>query len=178
MAYHILSARRHQIWVITCLSLPPSLSHTQHEGVVVRLGSAAPSIALAARCGGAVYFTRAAVNRTHGLVRQRHLLHSRRRQSHSRRRRRCLQHTYFLVLVRCFSEEKVWFAVSVHSRRRLLRSRRRCRWKYAKVIQLNRVSMIFKQMAAVNFLHFYFMKWFVKIDRKVTSNIQFKKYKL
>ncbi len=33
-------------------------------------------------------------------------------------------------------------------------------------------------MAAVNFLHFYFIKWFVKIDRKVTSNIQLKKYKL
>jgi hypothetical protein len=118
---------------------------------VVRLGSAVPSIALAARFGGAVYFTRAAVNRTRGSVRQRHLLHS-------RRRRRRLQHTYFLVSVRCFSEEKVWFAVSVHSRQRLLRSRRRCRQKYAKVIQLNRVSIIFKQMAAVNFLHFYFMK--------------------
>jgi hypothetical protein len=171
MAYHILSARRHQIWVITCLSLPPSLSHTQHEGVVVRLGSAAPSIALAARCGGAVYCTR-------GSVLRRRLLHSHRRQSHFRCRRRRLQHTYFLVSVRCFSEEKVWFAVSVHSRRRLLRLRRRYRRKYAKVIQLNRVSIIYKQMAAVNFLHFYFMKWFVKIDRKVTSNIQFKKYKL
>jgi hypothetical protein len=120
------------------MTLPSSLSHTQHEGFVVRHGAAAPSIALAARCGGAVYCTC-------GSVRRRHLLVSRRRQSHSQRRR--LQHTYFLVLVRCFSEEKVWFAVSVHSRQ-----------KYAKVIQLNRVSIIFKQMAAVNFLHFYFVK--------------------
>jgi hypothetical protein len=124
-------------------------------------------------------------------VRQRHLLHSRRRHSHSRLgaaapsialvppsiARRRLQHTYFLVSVRCFSEEKVWFAVSVHSRRRVLRSRRCCRQKYAKVIQLNRVSIIFKQIAAVNFLHFYFVKCFVKMDRKVTSNIKFKKYK-
>ncbi len=78
MAYHILSARRHQIWVITCLS------HTQHEGVVVRLGAAAPSIALAARCGGAVCCTCAAVNCTHGSVRRCSLLHSRRRQSQSR----------------------------------------------------------------------------------------------
>jgi hypothetical protein len=52
---------------------------------------------------------------------------------------RRLQHTYFLVSVRCFSEEKVWFAVSVHSRRsllrsrrHLLRSRRRCRPKICK----------------------------------------------
>jgi hypothetical protein len=35
---------------------------------------------------------------------------------------RRLQHTYFLVSVRCFSEEKVRFAVLVHLRRRLLRS--------------------------------------------------------
>ncbi len=148
MAYHILSARRHQIWVITCLSLHPSLS----------LSHTAWGCCGAARCGGAIYCTRAAVNCTRGSVRRRHLLHLCRRQSHSRRR---LQHTYFLVSVRCFSEEKVWFAVLVHSRRRLLRSRRRCRRKYAKVIQLNRVSIIFKQMAAVNFLHFYFVKWFV-----------------
>ncbi len=111
------------------MPLPPSLSlsHTQHGGVVVRLGSAAPSIALAARCGGAVYFTRAAVNGTCGSVRQCRLLHSRCRQLHLWRCRRRLQHTYFLVSVRCFSEEKVWFAVWVHSRRCLLRSRRRCR---------------------------------------------------
>jgi hypothetical protein len=120
-----------------------------------RLGAAAPSVALAplsialmARCGGAVYCTRAAVSRSRGLVQQRRLLRLRRR----------LQHTYFLVWVKCFSEEKVWFAVLVHSRRRLLRLRRRCRPKYVKVIQLNRVSIIFKQMAAVNFLHFYFLK--------------------
>ncbi len=31
-----------------------------------------------------------------------------------------------------------------------------------------------QQMAALNFLHF-FVKWFVKIDREVTSNIKFKK---
>jgi hypothetical protein len=49
-------------------SLPPSLSHTQHDGVVVRLIVAAPSIALAARCGGAVFCTRAAINRTHGAA--------------------------------------------------------------------------------------------------------------
>ncbi len=30
-----------------------------------------------------------------------------------------------------------------------------------------------QQMAALNFLHFYFVKWFVKMDRKVTSNIKF-----
>ena len=35
-----------------------------------------------------------------------------------------------------------------------------------------------QQMAALNFLHFYFVKWFVKMDRKVTSNIKFKKYKI
>ncbi len=46
--------------------------------------------------------------------------------------------------------------------------------KICKVIQLNRVSIIFKQMAAVNFLQFYFVKWFVKMDIKVTSNIKFK----
>jgi hypothetical protein len=34
------------------------------------------------------------------------------------------------------------------------------------------------QMAAVNFLHFYFVKLFVEMDRKVTSNIKFKKYKI
>ena len=38
---------------------------------------------------------------------------SRRCQSHSRRRQRRLRHTYFLVSVRCFSEEKVRSAVSV-----------------------------------------------------------------
>ena len=35
-----------------------------------------------------------------------------------------------------------------------------------------------QQMAALNFLHFYFVKWFVKMVRKVTSNIKFKKYKI
>ncbi len=44
----------------------------------------------------------------------------------------------------------------LHLRRRLLRSRR-------------------QQMAAVNFVHFYFVKWFVKMDRKITSNIRFEK---
>ncbi len=38
---------------------------------------------------------------------------SRRRQSHSRSRQRRLRHTYFLVSVRCFSEEKVRSAVLV-----------------------------------------------------------------
>jgi hypothetical protein len=35
-----------------------------------------------------------------------------------------------------------------------------------------------QQMAAVNFGHFYCMKLFVKMDRKVTSNIKLKKYKI
>jgi hypothetical protein len=34
-----------------------------------------------------------------------------------------------------------------------------------------------QQMAAVNFVHFYCVKLCVKMDRKVTSNIKFKKYK-
>ena len=51
----------------------------------------------------------------------------------------------------------------------------RNRKKICKMIQLTRVSIIYKQMAAVNFLHFYFVKWFVKMDRKITSNIRFEK---
>jgi hypothetical protein len=35
-----------------------------------------------------------------------------------------------------------------------------------------------QQMAAVNFGHFYCVKLFGKMDRKVTSNIKFKKYKI
>jgi hypothetical protein len=35
-----------------------------------------------------------------------------------------------------------------------------------------------QQMAAVNFVHFYCVKLFVKMDRKVTSNIKFKIYKI
>jgi hypothetical protein len=35
-----------------------------------------------------------------------------------------------------------------------------------------------QQMAAVNFGHFYCVKLFVKMDRKVTSIIKFKKYKI
>jgi hypothetical protein len=35
-----------------------------------------------------------------------------------------------------------------------------------------------QQMAAVNFVHFYCVKLFVKMDRKFTSNIKFKKYKI
>ncbi len=34
-----------------------------------------------------------------------------------------------------------------------------------------------QQMAALNFVHF-FMRWFVKIDREVTSNKKFKKYNI
>ena len=101
------------------------------------------------------------------------------------------QHTYFLVLVRCFSEEKVWSAVSVivlaplsialapPSIALVLPSiQLKNKKKNFKVIQLNRVSLIYKQMAAVNFPHFYFVKLFVKMDRKVTSNIKFKKFKI
>jgi hypothetical protein len=35
-----------------------------------------------------------------------------------------------------------------------------------------------QQKAAVNFVHFYSVKLFVKMDRKVTSNKKFKKYKI
>ncbi len=35
-----------------------------------------------------------------------------------------------------------------------------------------------QQMTAVNFGHFYCVKLFVKMDRKVTSNIKLKKYKI
>ncbi len=35
-------------------------------------------------------------------------------------------------------------------------------------------ALAMQQMAAVNFVHFYFVKWFVKMDRKVTSNIKLK----
>jgi hypothetical protein len=35
-----------------------------------------------------------------------------------------------------------------------------------------------QRMAAVNFGHFYCVKLFVKMDRKVTSNIKLKKYKI
>jgi hypothetical protein len=50
--------------------------------------------------------------------------------------------------------------------------------KNYKVIQLNRVSLTYKQMAAVNFPHFYFVKLYVKMERKVTSYIKFKKIKI
>ena len=75
MAYHILSVRRHQIWVITCLSLPPSLlslSHTEwylHEGGVVRHGAAARVRGAVVNCTRAVVKrTRAVVKRTRAVV--------------------------------------------------------------------------------------------------------------
>jgi hypothetical protein len=67
---------------------------------------AAPSIALAHR----LLHSRAAVYCT--LVPPSIAL-LRRRQLHLRRRQRRLRHTYFLVSVRCFSEEKVRSAISV-----------------------------------------------------------------
>ena len=124
------------------LPLSLSLSHTHtHTHIEWNLhdSGAAPSIALAPcrrlLCG-AVDCTRAAVScvvwsiaiappsfaLAHRLLHSRAVYFtlappfialSRRRQSHSRRRQRRLRHTYFLVSVRCFSEEKVRSAVSV-----------------------------------------------------------------
>ena len=41
-------------------------------------------------------------------------------------------------------------------------------------------ALIPQQMAVVNFVHFYFVKWYVKIIwiKKVTPKIKFKKYKI
>ncbi len=62
-----------------------------------------------------------------------------------------------------------------------------CNWRAATSIALALTSfslapMSFvlapQQMAALNFVHFNLAKLFCKIDREVTSNIKFKKYKI
>ena len=115
------------------LSLSLSLTHT-HTHIEWNLhdSGAAPSIALAPCClccaAPSIALAPPSPVWCGRLQSPRRLLHSRtvyctlappsialsrRRQSHSRRRQRRLRHTYFLVSVRCFCEEKVWSAVLV-----------------------------------------------------------------
>ena len=86
----------------------------------------------------------------------------------------CVRHV-FRVSVKCFSGEKVRWAVSVRAEPSNVRAARQF---HSRRRQRRLLRSHCQQMAALNFVNFFFVKWFVKIEREIPSNIKFKKYKI